>query len=75
MSSLLNLLPFSRFGFGGKKPDQFDLGPGSTIDNQSSLNNNPPFATYKDVYLRGKMPTKQAPPGTQLKKYLDNPPQ
>jgi hypothetical protein len=73
--SLLNLLPSSKYGLGGKQPEQFDLGPGSTLDNESSLNNNPPFTTYKDAYLRGKMPTKQAPPAAQLKKYLDNPPQ
>ena len=75
MSSLLNLLPTSRYGLGGKQPDQFDLGPNSTLDNTSSLNNNPVFTSYKDVYLRGKMPTKLAPPASQLKKYLDNPPQ
>jgi len=73
--SLIDLLPTSKYGFGGKTPPKFDLGPASTLDYQSSINGNPAFSSYQDAYLRTKMPTKMTPPSTQLKKYLDNPPQ
>ena len=73
MSSLLTLLPTSKYGFGGATPQGFDLGPGSTLHDESSLDGNPAFSTYKDAYLRTKTPTKLALPGTPIK-YLDNPP-
>lgn len=75
MSSLLNLLPTTKYGFQGKTPPTFDLGPNSTLDNQSSLNGNPPFSSYSDAFLRKQQATKLAPSGQQLQKYLDNPPQ
>ena len=73
MSSLLELLPTSRFGFGGKTPATFELGPNSTLHDMSSLNNTPSFGTYKDAYLRTKKPTNLGRPGP-IPKYLDNPP-
>lgn len=73
MSSLLLLLPTSHYGFGGATPAGFDLGPGSTLHFESSLDGKPPFGTYKDGYLRNKQPTKLALPGNPVK-YLDNPP-
>lgn len=75
MSSLLTLLPTSRYGFKGKTPPAFDLGPNSTLDFQSSINNNPNFSTYADAYLRTKTPTKLSLGGVTPAKYLDNPPQ
>lgn len=74
MSSLLQLLPTSRFGFHGQKPLPFDLGPGSTLDFQSSLNGTPSFSSYADSYLRTKSPTKLSLGGKTPPKYLDNPP-
>lgn len=75
MSSLLLLLPTSRFGFHGKTPAPFDLGPGSTLDFQSSLNGTPAFTSYADTYLRTKQPTNLSLGGKTPPKYLDNPPQ
>lgn len=75
MSSLLQLLPTSKYGFQGKTPPEFDLGPTSTLDYQSSVNGNPAFSSYSDPYLRRQSPTQLAPSGQQLVKYLDNPPQ
>ena len=74
-SILIDQIPNSKFGFKGKKPLAFDLGPGSTLDYQSSLNNNPQFATYADAYLRTKKPTNLSLlAGGTPPKYLDNPP-
>lgn len=75
MSSLLLLLPTSKYGYAGKKPASFDLGPGSTLDFQSSLNGNPSFGSYADAYLRTKQPTKLSLGGKTPARYLDNPPQ
>lgn len=75
MSSLKDLLPTSVFGYHGKTPAAFDLGPNSTLDNASSINNNPAFTSYSDPYLRGKTPTKLGLGGKTPKRYLDNPPQ
>ena len=74
MSSLLLLLPTSRFGWRGNKPPTFDLGPGSTIDDTSSINNMPPFNTYSDPYLRTLTPSNLSLRGVTPPKYLDNPP-
>ena len=73
MSSLLLLLPTSRYGFGGSTPQGFDLGPGSTLHYASSANGVPGFGTYKDAYLRTKTPSTLDLPSAP-KKYLDNPP-
>lgn len=75
MSSLLLLLPTSKYGYGGKKPAAFDLGPNSTLDYQSSLNGTPAFTSYADAYLRTKQPTQLSLGGKTPAKYLDNPPQ
>ena len=74
MSSLLLLLPTSRYGFKGQRPPTFDLGATSTIDFQSSINNKPAFSSYADAYLRTKTPTKLSIGGVTPPKYLDNPP-
>ena len=74
MSSLLQLLPTSIYGLGGKTPAPFDLGPNSTLDYQSSINNAPPFTSYQDAYLRTLSPTKLSLGGITPPKYLDNPP-
>lgn len=74
MSSLLDLLPTSRLGFNGKTPASFDLGPNSTLDNASSIDNIPAFSTYADPFLRTKTPTKLSLGGVTPAKYLDNPP-
>lgn len=74
MSSLLELLPTSIYGLGGKTPAPFDLGPSSTLDYQSSINGTPPFSSYQDAYLRGLQATKLSLGGVTPPKYLDNPP-
>lgn len=75
MPSLFQLLPTSKFGFGGRKPANFDLGPGSTLDYTSSVDGNPLFTSYADPYLRTKTPTKLSRGLKRLPHYLDNPPQ
>jgi len=74
MSSLLLLLPTSKYGYKGLQPPTFDLGPSSTLDYQSSINNNPAFTSYQDAYLRTLTPTKLSLGGITPPKYLDNPP-
>jgi hypothetical protein len=74
MSSLLLLLPTTKYGYGGARPPQFDLGRNSTIDNTSSLDNVPPFSSYADPYLRRQVPTQLSRGNKRLPHYLDNPP-
>jgi hypothetical protein len=56
-----------------KRPEDFELGAGSTVHNVSSTYNRPPFSSYKSAYLR-----RQRPVNPKLvfpekpKKYLDN---
>ena len=61
--------------FNGARPDDFELGAGSTLHNTSSINGKPPFGSYKSAYLKTKVPTNPSfifP--TNPVKYLDNPP-
>lgn len=64
----------SRLGYKGGRPDDFTLGPDSTLNYTSSVDGKPPFSTYKSEFLRRQKPTRLAPKGTPAK-YLDNPPE
>ena len=73
-TSLLTLLPTSKYGYKGQKPANFDLGPNSPLHDTSSLNGIPPFAGYSDATLRTLKPTKLSRGNAPIVKYLDNPP-
>jgi hypothetical protein len=74
MSSILELLPSTHLGYGGKTPSQFEMGADSTLHYMSSLNGNPPFSSYSDPYLKRQHPTKLSLGTLNPPKYLDNPP-
>ena len=75
MPTILQLLYSTKAGYGGGQPPTFDLGAGSTIDYTSDINNQPPFSTYADPYLRLQKPTLLSRGLGPFPKYLDNPPQ
>jgi hypothetical protein len=66
----------SKLGFyNGGRPDDFELGPQSTLHNVSSTYGQPPFSSYKSAFLKTKVPTNPVFLFPQNpKKYLDNPP-
>lgn len=70
--SLIDLWPTTKLGYAGGRPNDFELGPTSTLHYESSLNGQPPFTSYSSAYLRTLQPTKLGP-GIPVK-YLDNPP-
>lgn len=72
MSSLLLLLPTSKFGYGGAQPLSFTLGSNSTLDFQSSINNKPAFTSYQDPYLKTLTPTKLSLGGITPVQYFQN---
>jgi hypothetical protein len=75
MSTSLRDLKSKMGYFNGGRPDNFELGAGSTLHFTSSTNGKPPFASYKDAYLRRQRPVNPAYlfPENPVK-YLDNPP-
>lgn len=74
MPTLFDLIPTSNLGYKGGQPPYFDLGKNSTLHNLSSLDNEPPFSSYADPYLRTLTPTHLSPGTLNPVKYLDNPP-
>ncbi len=53
------------------RPDNFDLGPGSTLHKTSSKDGNPSFSTYKSKFLKTLIPSILDRP-EPISRYLDN---
>ena len=71
--SIVDLLPTTKLGWGASgRPNNFELGPDSTLHNTSSVNNNPPLSSYASAFIRRQKPTVLSAKITT--KYLDNPP-
>lgn len=69
--SILDLLPVTKLGWGvSGRPNNFELGPDSTLHNMSSVNNNPPLSAYDSAFIRRQNPTTLGAKITS--KYLDN---
>ena len=74
MPSILELFPNTNLGYKGGSPDNFDMGPNSTLHYHSSLDGNPPFSVYDSIYLKGKVHTNLSTGTLNPVKYLDNTP-
>jgi hypothetical protein len=71
---LLDLLNTTKLGYANKPnfaPDQFDLGPSSTLHKTSSKDGNPAFSTYASPFLRTLTPSLLDRP-EPIWRYLDH---
>jgi len=71
---LRDLQDTTKLGYAFKpdhRPDDFDLGPGSTLHNTSSKDGNPSFSTYKSKFLKTLIPSVLDRP-EPISRYLDH---